>query len=191
MPHAILIVVAIVVVAAFGWLSVALAGALLMVLVGCLRFEDFMDSIRWDIILLLAGVIPLGIALEKTGAAALLATGLVGVGEWVHPLAFFILVFAATSVITEVVSNNASVVLLLPVVVSATLSLGVDPRPFALVVILAASTSMMTPIGYQTNTMVYGPGNYRFSDFFRAGAPLNALLCIVIPLTVNLLYPVY
>jgi di/tricarboxylate transporter len=167
----------------------ALAGAVAMVLTGCLRLSEFLDSIHWDIILLLAGVIPLGLALEKSGAADLLAGGLVRVGGLVPPLLFLMLAFLVTSIITEVVSNNASVVLLLPVVVAAAAALGLNPTPFALAVMISASTSMLTPIGYQTNTMVYAPGAYRFGDYLRVGGPLNLMLAVVLPLVIAYLFP--
>lgn len=184
---AIAIIVGVVLVSALGWVDIAvaaLAGAIGMVMAGCLRIEEFWRSVHWDIIFLLAGVIPLGIALEKTGAAALLAGGLVDVSSNLPLTGFLIVIFLMTTLITEIVSNNASVVLLIPIVVAAAAAMGIDPRPAALAAILAASTSMLTPIGYQTNTMVYAPGSYRFGDFARVGAPLNFILAVVIPVTI-------
>ncbi len=192
LPHALAIVAAVVAASAFGWLPIsvaALTGAALMVITGCLNMDEFIGSIRWDVVLLLAGIIPLGIALEKTGAAALLAQGLIFAGAGLPPLAFLILLFFATSLITEVASNNASVVLLVPIAVTTALGIGIDPRPVALTVMLAASTSMMTPVGYQTNTMIFAPGNYKFSDYARVGGPLNLLLALVVPLMISLVFP--
>lgn len=189
---AVSIILAVVVVSALGWTSIvaaALGGAVAMVLTGCLRIEEFIDSVHWDIILLLAGIIPLGVALERSGAAELGAAGLTDVGVLLPPLGFLVLVYAVTSLITEMVSNNASVVLLIPVVVTAAQDLGLDGRPFALAVMLSASTSMLTPIGYQTNTMVYAPGSYRFTDYLRVGGPLNLILMVVVPLTIAWLFP--
>lgn len=186
------ILAAVVATSALGWVPIvaaALAGAVAMVLTGCLRIEEFIDAVRWDIVLLLAGIIPLGVALTKSGAAALLGEGLIAVGVHIPPLAFLVLVYAATSMISEMVSNNAAVVLLLPIAVAAAVGLGLDGRPFALAVMLAASTAMLTPVGYQTNTMIYAPGNYRFSDYARVGGPLNVLLILVIPLTIAWLFP--
>ncbi|MGB0651600.1 MAG: SLC13 family permease [Thermoplasmatota archaeon] len=186
------IMIAVVAVSALGLLPIvaaALAGAVAMVVTGCLKVEEFIDAIHWDIILLLSGIIPLGIALEKSGAAALMADGLVAVGGLLPPLAFLMAVFLFTSLLTEMISNNASVVLLIPIVVAAAASLGLDGRPFALAVMLSASTSMLTPVGYQTNTMVYAPGSYRFSDFVRVGGPLNLALVVIIPLTIAWLFP--
>lgn len=192
LPLALGILAAVVASAALGWTPIvvsALAGAVAMVLTGCLRLDEFLSSIHWDVVLLLAGIIPLGVALQVSGAANLLAEGLASVGHIMPPLGFLILVFLATSLVTEVISNNASVVLLIPVVVAAAMEVGLDPRPFGLTVMLAASTSMLTPVGYQTNTMVYAPGEYRFSDYLRVGGPLNLLLAVLIPLTVAWLFP--
>lgn len=186
------ILLGVVVSSALGWVPIvaaAVVGAVAMVLTGCLKIEEFINSIHWPIILLLAGIIPLGIALTKSGAAAWMAGGLGTLGGYLPPILFLILVFFLTSLITEVVSNNASVVLLVPIVATAAATLGLDGRPFVLAVMLSASTSMLTPIGYQTNTMVYAPGNYRFSDYLRVGGPLNLLLAIVIPLTIAWLFP--
>ncbi len=186
------ILAVVVAVAAIGILPIvvtALAGAVAMVLTGCLKMQEFLDSIHWDIILLLAGIIPLGIALEKSGAAALAASGLVAVGGLLPPIAFLMLVFGVTSLFTEMISNNAAVVLLIPIVIAAALSLGLNPKPFALAVMLSASTSMLTPIGYQTNTMVYAPGRYRFTDYLRVGGPLNLLLIIILPWVIAFLFP--
>lgn len=186
------ILAAVVTTGALGWVPIvasALAGAVAMVLTGCLRIEEFINAVRWDIILLLAGIIPLGVALTKSGAAALLGEGLVAIGIHMPPLGFLILVYAATSIISEMVSNNAAVVLLMPIAVTAAVGLGLDGRPFALAVMLAASTAMLTPVGYQTNTMIYAPGNYRFSDYMRVGGPLNLILVLVVPVTIAWLFP--
>lgn len=169
--------------------TASIAGAVLMVLTGCLKMPEFLSSIQWNVILMLAGVIPLGVALQKSGAAGLLASGVTVVGNYVPAIVFLMLVFLVTSLITETISNNASVVLLVPIMVSAATTLGLDGRPFVLAVMLSASTSMLTPVGYQTNTMVYAPGNYRFSDYIRVGGLLNLILVIVIPLVIAWMFP--
>jgi di/tricarboxylate transporter len=104
-------------------------------------------------------------------------------GYWI--LLFF---FVATSVLTEILSNNASVVLMIPIAVEVAKSLSLNPYAFMFAVTFAASNSFMTPIGYQTNTMVYSPGGYKFTDFFRLGGPLNLLMAIVTPLLIIKLY---
>ncbi|MDJ0619434.1 MAG: SLC13 family permease [Calothrix sp. MO_192.B10] len=181
----------VVVVAAFNWLPIlisSLIGVVLMVLTGCLKPRELYDAIRWDIIFLLAGLIPLGIAMDKSGATHWLANNLVAIaanfsGYWI--LTFF---FIITSVFTEMISNNATVVLLLPVAANVAENLSLNPFALMLTVIFASSNSFITPIGYQTNTMVYGPGGYKFTDFIRVGLPLNLLMTITVPPLIILFY---
>jgi di/tricarboxylate transporter len=181
----------VVVVAAFKLLPIlisSLVGVVLMVLTGCLKPREIYNAVRWEIIFLLAGLIPLGIAMEKSGATQWLANNLVAIGGnlsgyWI--LTFF---FILTSIFTEMISNNASVVLMLPVAVSVAEKLSFNPFAFMLTVIFAASNSFITPIGYQTNTMVYGAGGYKFTDFIRVGTPLNLLMTIIVPPLIILFY---
>ncbi|MEO1428534.1 MAG: SLC13 family permease [Cyanobacteria bacterium J06633_8] len=181
----------VVAVAAFKLLPIlisSLVGVVLMVLTGCLKPREIYNAVRWDIIFLLAGLIPLGIAMEKSGATQWLANNLVAIGGnlsgyWI--LTFF---FIITSVFTEMISNNASVVLMLPIAVSVAEKLSFNPLAFMLTVIFAASNSFITPIGYQTNTMVYGAGGYKFTDFIRVGTPLNLLMTIIVPPLIILFY---
>lgn len=188
---AIAIILGVVVAAALNWVPIlvsALAGVVLMVLTGCLKPGELYGAVRWDIIFLLAGLIPLGIAMDKSGATQWLADGLVELGGnlsgyWI--LTFF---YIATSLLTEILSNSASVVLMLPIAVQVAKSLSLNPLALMFVVTFAASNSYMTPIGYQTNTMVYGPGGYKFLDFTRVGAPLNLILTIITPLLILVLY---
>lgn len=188
---AVLITLAVIVVAAFDLLPIlitGLTGVILMIVTGCLKPGEIYGAVRWDVIFLLAGLIPLGTAMDKSGATVLLADFIVGLGSnlsgyWI--LTFF---YVATSLLTEILSNNASVVLMIPIAVKVAETLNLNPFAFMFAVTFAASNSFMTPIGYQTNTMVYGPGGYKFVDFFRVGAPLNLLLTIVTPLLIVLLY---
>jgi di/tricarboxylate transporter len=160
-------------------LVTALGGVVAMVLTGVLEPNELYDAVEWDIIFLLAGVIPLGIALEDTGTAAFLAYGVVELAGGLPPVAVLWLFYLATGLITEVISNNASVVLLIPVAAASAAQIGSNPFAFVLAVTFAASTAFLGPIGYQTNLFVYGPGGYRFSDYFRIGAPLQLLLSVV------------
>jgi di/tricarboxylate transporter len=159
--------------------TAALGGALGMVLTGCLKPTEIYDSVQWDVIFLLAGVIPLGIALEVTGGAALIANGIVAVAPQIHPVVLLGLMYIVTALLTNIISNNASVVLMIPVAVQVATELGLNAFAFVLAVTFAASTAFMTPIGYQTNLFVYGPGGYRFTDYIRVGGPLQALLAVV------------
>ncbi len=157
----------------------ALMGVVAMALSGCVAKEDLYAGVAWDVIVLLASVIPLGIAMTKSGAAAWVAAGFAQlVVDW-HPLLVLLALYLLTTVMTELVSNNASVVVLVPVAVSLAGVLGLELFGLVLVVMFAASTSFLSPVGYQTNTMIFGTGVYRFFDFARVGAPLNALLAVV------------
>ncbi|HKL29158.1 MAG TPA: SLC13 family permease [Natrialbaceae archaeon] len=176
------IVAAVVGVAAFTSVPIvasALAGALAMILTGCLRPTEVYESVQWDVIFLLAGVIPLGTALQHTGAAELVADGLVASSGMLPPIAVLGLLYVVTALLTNVVSNNASVVLMVPVAFQAAATLDANVFSFVLAVTFAASTAFMTPVGYQTNLFVYGPGGYTFMDYVRVGAPLQLLVAIV------------
>lgn len=176
---------------ALDWVPIvvgALAGIVLMVATGCLKPGEIYGSVRWDTIFLLAGLIPLGVAMDNSGAAAWLADQLVRLGG--HFSGYWVLTafYVVTTVLTSILSNNAAVVLMIPVAVEVAKTLGINPIAMMFAVTFAASNSYLTPIGYQTNTMVYGPGGYRFLDFTRVGAPLNLLLAIVTPLAIVWLY---
>ena len=175
---AVAIVIAVVVVAATGLLPIVAAaatGALMMVLSGCVSTEEAYGAIEWNVLFLLAGMLSLGAAMEKTGASTMLADGMIDSVGGLGPLALLAAFFGATMLLTEVMSNNATVALLLPIAITTAQAIDVDPRAFMFAVVFAASSSFMTPVGYQTNTMIYGPGQYRFKDFARVGAPLNLI----------------
>lgn len=157
----------------------ALGGMVAMVVTGCLRPGEIYESVDWSVIFLLAGLIPLGIAMDRTGTAAYVAgLAISGFGD-LHPVLLLGVFYFFTAMVTEVVSNNASVILMIPVAVDFAVSIGASPFAFALAVTFAASTAFMTPVGYQTNLMVYGPGGYQFTDYARVGVPLQLLLTVV------------
>ncbi len=167
----------------------ATAGAVAMVILGCLTPEEAHRAIDWPVIFLLAGVLSLGLALERTGGARLLSEGLIfGVGG-MGPVILIATVYLVTTLLTESMSNNAAAVLIAPIAVATAEAIGVDPRPFLVAVTFAASASFLTPVGYQTNTMIYGPGGYRFADYFRVGAPLNLALWILASLLIPYFWP--
>jgi di/tricarboxylate transporter len=157
----------------------ALAGVVAMVATGVLKPTEIYDAVEWDVIFLLAGIIPLGMALEQTGGADLLGSLVAATGAYLPALGVLWVFYIATGLITGVISNNASVVLMLPVAVETADQIGANPFAFVLAVTFAASTAFLTPVGYQTNLFVYGPGGYEFMDFFRVGAPLQLLLSVV------------
>ena len=141
--------------------------------------SDLYEAVDWSVIVLLAGLIPLGMAMERSGTAAYLAQALTGVADMLPAFALMFVLYVFTSLVTQVISNNASVILMLPMAVEVAEVTGGDPFSFVLAVTFAASCALLTPIGYQTNLMVYGPGGYRFTDFVRVGAPLQLLLAVV------------
>jgi di/tricarboxylate transporter len=157
----------------------ALGGVVAMVVTGVLTPSDAYDAVNWNVIFLLAGVIPLGLAMQETGGVAVLASGVVALSVLVPAIGMLAAFYLLTGLLANVVTPVASVVLLLPIAVDTAGQLGVNPFAFVLAVTFAASTAFMTPVGYQTNLMVYGPGGYRFTDYVRVGAPLQALLTVV------------
>jgi di/tricarboxylate transporter len=146
--------------------------------------------VSWNVIFLLAGVIPLGLAMEETGGAALIAEGLVAAGTVLPTVAVLLLFSLVTGVLSNVITPVATVVLMIPIAVDAAARLGANGFAFLLVVMFASATSFSTPVGYQTNLMVYGPGGYEFTDFVRVGGPLQLLLAVVTTVSVTLLWGV-
>lgn len=182
------IVAGVVLLAAFDILPIlvsALIGVILMVLTGCLKPGELYGSVRWDVIFLLAGLIPLGTAMDKSGATEWLAKGLVSLGGSLSGFWILFFFYVITSLLTEILSNNAAVVLMIPIAVKVAETLQLNPYAFMIAITFAASNSFMTPIGYQTNTMVYAAGGYKFMDFVKVGAPMNILLAIVAPILIT------
>jgi di/tricarboxylate transporter len=191
-PVSIAILLGVLVVVTAGWLHVSAAmfiGALLMVLSGTLTMDEAYRSIEWKSVFLIAGMLPLGLAMENTGTARLLADQIVGlVGNW-GPLAVMMGIFVMTGLLTEVMSNAAATVLAVPIAIDAALGLGADPHAFVMAIVIAASTSFLMPIGHQVNVLVFGPGGYRFSDYTKVGVWLNVILFILTALILPLIWP--
>ena len=189
---AVAVTVTLIVLAAFNIVPIMVAaaiGAVGMVLTRCLTVEEVYNAIDWRIIFLLGGIIPLGVAMESSGAALLLAdTILQPLLEW-GPLPLLAAIYIITAILTELMSNNATAAILAPIVIMLAGAINADPRPFLIAITFAASTSFATPIGYQTNTMVYAPGGYRFTDFTRIGLPLNIIFWIVAVALIPLFWP--
>ncbi len=170
-------------------LTAAVLGAVGMIVTGCLTAEEAYRAIDWSVIFLLGGILPLGLAMQESGTAAWLAdtilSPLTDFGPYAALAAFYVL----TALFTEGMSNMAAAVLLAPIALSTAAALGISPRPLLVAITFAASTSFATPIGYQTNTMIYAPGGYRFTDFTRVGLPLNVIFGIVSTLLIPLFWP--
>jgi di/tricarboxylate transporter len=155
----------------------------------CVTPEEAYREVDWSVLVLLGSIIPLGIAMQDTGAAVMLANGLLHVMTPLGLVGALAAFYLLTSLMTEVISNNATAVVLTPIAVATAMSLGVSPLPFVVAVMIAASNSYMTPIGYQTNMFVYGPGGYRFTDFLRVGGPLNLLMTVVAAFAIPWFFP--
>jgi len=189
---AVAIMLAVVALAGSGLLSIlhaALLGLLMMLFTRCVELREVYQELDWTVVFLLAGLIPLGLAMDKSGAAEWIGHGAAGFLGPVGPVAAIASFYILTSLLTAVVSNNATAVVMTPVAILTATDLGMNPYALLVAVMFGASASFMTPIGYQTNTLIYGPGRYRFRDFLRVGAPLNLLLMLTAALVIPLLWP--
>ncbi|WP_353173950.1 SLC13 family permease [Paracandidimonas soli] len=181
-PFALATMAVVITVSALGWLPIsitALVGAVAMTLAGCLDADGVYDAIDWPIIILLAGLMPLGVAMSETGAAEFIVQNTIGLVREAGPLVVLAVLYLMALLLTEFMSNAAAAVLLTPIGMSTARMLDVDPTPFLIAVTFAASTSFATPVGYQTNTMVYSAGGYRFVDFLKVGLPLNLIFWVL------------
>lgn len=163
--------------------------AVLMVLLGCISSGDARQSVEWQVLITIAAAFGVGTALLNSGAATAVAFGLVNSTQAWGPIAALAVIYLLGSILTELITNNAAAVLLFPFCLETARLYDADPFPFLIGLILSASASFMTPIGYQTNMMVYGPGGYRFSDFMRVGVPLNLLLWLIAVALIPIIWP--
>ncbi|MBL3575910.1 SLC13 family permease [Rhodovulum sulfidophilum] len=191
-PVAIATMMAVVGLAAFDVMPIAglaVIGAVAVMLTRCVDPEEAFNAIDWRILFLIFGMLGLSKGMEETGTAQLIVDWVVGLLGGFGPLAILAAVYVLTSALTEMISNNAVAVLVGPIVIGLAVQLGVDPRPFIMAVMFAASASFATPIGYQTNTFVYGAGGYRFRDFLKVGLPLNIIFAVVAVGVIPLFFP--
>ena len=164
---------------------------MIVLLTRCVQPQEAYRSVDWKVIFLIFGMLGFGMAIEKSGLAQLIADGLThGLGIE-NPYIMLALMYLLAAVLTEIISNNAVAVLLTPLVIVVAHTLGVNPVPFIVAVMFGSSASFSTPIGYQTNTFVYGAGGYKFGDFFKVGAPLAVILWIVASFVIPILWPFY
>ncbi len=191
-PVAALIMAGVVTPVLLGWLPIAIsavAGAALMILTGCLSMDDAYRAIEWRAIFLIAGMLPLGTALQETGAATLLTEQLLG---WVGPLgpqAVLVTLYLVTAAATMFIPTAALVVLMAPIAMKACSAMGISPHAVMMAVAMAASASFTSPVSHPANVLVMGPGGYRFSDYVRLGVPLTLFVLIVVLLVLPLFWP--
>ena len=157
----------------------ALAAVFLMVITGCLQIRGAYRAMQGSVLMLIVGTIALGAAMEKTGTSQVYAEAFLGLFRGTPPIWVLCGILFLTSISTQILSNNATAILILPIAISTALKLGVDPKPFIIAVCFGASACFATPIGYQTNLLVYGPGGYRFSDYLKLGIPLNLIVLLM------------
>ena len=168
----------------------SLAGVLVLTTTGVISPKRAYNSVDWQVIILIAGSLSLGTALETSGIAGFLGGFLANyVGSAWGPTAVVSALYLMTSVFTSLMSNNAAAAVLAPIAISVAETMNVNPTPLLLAIAFAGSASFMTPVGYQTNTMVYSAGNYRFSDFARIGLPLNLIFWILASFLIPRFYP--
>jgi di/tricarboxylate transporter len=167
----------------------ALAGAFFMILTGCLQLREAYQAMQGKVLLLIVGTIALGAAMVKTGTSQIYAQAFLDLFHGSSPAMVLTGILVLTSLGTQVLSNNATAVLIVPIAISTALSLDVDPRAFIVAVCFGASACFATPIGYQTNLLVYGPGGYRFSDYLKLGIPLNLLVITMGGLLIPVFWP--
>lgn len=182
-PIAAGIVAAVIAVTALGYLPVEIAGlggVFAMVLSGCVTPSKMYESVDWRIIFLISGAIPLGIAMSETGLADVVAGGLTSAGSAIPAVWILVMVYMASQLMTSLMNDNAAIVLMAPVAVEIARNIGAEPFSFMMAVLFAGGTAVLTPMGFQTNLMIFGPGGYTFKDFFKVGLPLNILLSIVV-----------
>ena len=176
----------------FGLLPIAIAavgGAALMVLTGCLKMDEAYGYIEWKAVFLIAGMLPLGIAMESSGAAGWIAGGVMAVLEPIGWVAVISGLFLITNLATQIMPNPAVAVLMAPIALSAASSLKMSPYALMMTVAVAASAAVMSPVGHPANVLVMGPGGYRFADYLRVGLPLTILLLIVVLIFLPLAWP--
>jgi di/tricarboxylate transporter len=167
----------------------AVLAAILMVLVGVLTMDEAYASVEWQSVFLIAAMLPLGIAMAKTGTAEFLSDQIIELVGGLGPRGIMIGLFVLTTIITEFMSNAAAAVLVAPIAISSALTLGVAPQAFAMGVAIAASNSFLFPIGHQASVLVYGPGGYRFFDYTKVGLPLTLLIWLLLIIFLPIIWP--
>jgi di/tricarboxylate transporter len=193
-PIAVAILVGVLVLITFKWLDTStamLSGALLMVLSGALNMDEAYQAIHWKSVFLIAGMLPMGVAMEKTGTAVFLADRMIEAVGDMGATAVLFGIFLLTALFTEVMSNAVATVLVVPIAIDAARGLGADPRAFVMMVVVAAATSFLMPIGHQANVIIFGPGGYKFLDYPRVGFGLTLAIAVITMIVLPVVWPLY
>jgi len=178
----------------FAGLDISMAmgvGALSMVITRCLSMDEAYASIDWRTVFLVAGMLPLGIAMETTGTARFIADQMLGAIGGFGPIAALAGIYILAALITQPMSNAAAMVLVVPIALDTAASLGANHLTFTLAVVIGAATSFLTPVGHKANVLVFGPGGYKFFDYARVGALLTAFLFLATMLTLPIFFPLF
>jgi len=176
----------------FNWIPIsisAIAGVALMILTGCLRMDEAYQLIEWKAVFLIAGMLPLGIALDQTGAAQLISNNLLSLVGNTGPIVITSALFLLSTLGSQIMPNPAVAVLLAPIALSAAANLGISPYPLMMTVAVSASAAFLSPVGHPANLLVMGPGGYRFADYFKVGLPLTIIVWLVVVFVMPLFWP--
>jgi di/tricarboxylate transporter len=175
-------------IASLSMLKAAVIAAAAMLVTGCVTIGSARRSIDWSVLVAIAASFGLGAALEKTGAAKVIGSAIIDVSGG-SPWYALAMLYVVTVIVTELITNNAAAALMFPFALATARNLDANPMSFIIVIMMAASAGFATPIGYQTNLMVYGPGGYRFSDYVKMGVPLDLLIGIITVLIAPWVWP--
>ncbi|WP_111307376.1 SLC13 family permease [Confluentibacter sediminis] len=189
---ALIIAIGVVTAAAFNLTSIlisSMVGALLLVTTSILKPKEAYDAIEWKVIFMMAGVLSMGTALEKTGGSEIISEFVFNNMGHLDPRITLSLIFLITFISTNILSSKATAALMVPIVISLAAAMQISEKPFLIGVMFACSLTFMTPMSYPTNTMVYAPGNYKFSDFLKVGTPLNLIIWIAASFIIPLFFP--
>lgn len=192
MPLALLILAGVLIPTILGWLPIyisAIVGAALMVLTGCLTMDEAYRFIEWKAVFLIAGMLPLGIAMEQTGTARFLAEGVISLVGPLGPMAILAALFILSTLASQIMPNAAAAVLLAPIALTTAADMGISPYPLMMAVAISASAAFLSPVAHPSNVLVLGPGGYRLRDYLKVGIPLTLLVMVVTLLVLPIFWP--